>query len=91
MTDDIFEKKKHENESNKITNKANLEIFISSIFLPTQIKRKLLNNVAEAYIDPNWPCVMESSFLILSLKSPKKKTLSKTRKKCKYKTKYDYF
>ena len=53
MTDDIFEKKKHENERSKITNKANLEIFISSIFLPTQIKRKLLNNVAEAYIDPN--------------------------------------
>ena len=30
------------------TRKANLKIFISSIFLPTQIKRKLLNKVAEA-------------------------------------------
>ena len=80
MTDDIFEKKKHENESNKITNKANLEIFISSIFLPTQIKRKLLNNVAEAYIDPNWPWVMESSLRILVLKSPKKKLCPKLEK-----------
>ena len=79
-TDDIFEKKKHENERSKITNKANLEIFISSIFLPTQIKRKLLNNVAEAYIDPNWPCVMEISLLILVLKSPKKKLCPKLEK-----------
>ena len=31
-TDDIFEKKKDEKESNKITNKANFEIFMSSIF-----------------------------------------------------------
>ena len=46
--DEILEKKKEEKESNKITNKANFEIFISSIFLPTQIKRKLLNNVADA-------------------------------------------
>ena len=46
--EEICEKKKQENVSNKITYKANLEIFISSIFLPTQIKRKLLNNVAEA-------------------------------------------
>ena len=48
--DDIFEKKKDEKESNKITNKANFEIFMSSIFFPTQIKRKLLNKVADAYI-----------------------------------------
>ena len=47
-TEDIFEKKKDENESNKITYKANLEISMSSIFLPTQINNKLLNNVAEA-------------------------------------------
>ena len=33
----------------------NLRILISSIFFPTQIKRKLLNNVAEAYIEPNCP------------------------------------
>ena len=79
-TDDIFEKKNVENESNKITNKANLEIFISSIFLPTQINKKLLNNVAEAYIDPNWPCVIESSLRILVLKSPKKKLCPKLEK-----------
>ena len=47
-TDEIFEKKKHENESSKVTKNANLKISISSIFFPTQIKRKLLNNVADA-------------------------------------------
>ena len=46
--DDMVEKKKLENDINKITNKANFDMFISSIFLPTQIKRKLLNNVADA-------------------------------------------
>jgi len=45
--DEIFEKKKHEKERSKITNKANLKIFISSIFLPTQIKTKLLSKVAD--------------------------------------------
>ena len=79
-TDDIFEKKKDEKESNKITNKANFEIFMSSIFFPTQIKRKLLNKVADAYIEPNWPWVIESSFLILELKSPKKKLCPKLEK-----------
>ena len=54
-TDEIFEKKKDEKDSNKITNKANLDMFMSSIFLPTQISNKLLNNVAEAYIEPNCP------------------------------------
>ncbi len=44
----ILEKKKLEKPSNKITRKANLEIFISSIFFPTQINIKLLNRVAEA-------------------------------------------
>ena len=53
VTDDIFEKKKEEKDSNKITNKANFEILMSSIFFPTQIKRKLLNKVADAYIEPN--------------------------------------
>ena len=72
VIEDIFEKKKDENESNKITNNANLEIFISSIFLPTQINNKLLNKVADAYIDPNWPWDIESSLRILVLKSPKK-------------------
>ena len=46
--DDIFEKKKQEKDNNKITKKAYLKIFISSIFFPTQISKKLLNNVAEA-------------------------------------------
>ena len=45
--DEIFEKKKHENERSKITNKANLKIFMSSIFLPTQIRTKLLSKVAD--------------------------------------------
>ena len=45
--DEIFEKKKHEKERSKITNKANLKIFISSIFLPTQIRTKLLSKVAD--------------------------------------------
>ena len=36
------------NHNNKITNSANFEMLISSIFFPTQIKRKLLSNVAEA-------------------------------------------
>ena len=48
-----LEKKKHEKERSKITKKANLEIFISSILFPIQISMKLLNNVAEAYIEPN--------------------------------------
>ena len=47
-TDDILEKKKDEKDNNKITKSANFEMFISSIFFPTQIKRKLLNKVAEA-------------------------------------------
>jgi len=46
--DEIFEKNKHENDNNKITKKANLEISISSIFFPNQINKKLLNKVAEA-------------------------------------------
>ena len=47
-TDEIFEKKKEEKDSNKITNSANFDMFMSSIFFPTHIKRKLLNKVAEA-------------------------------------------
>jgi len=46
--EDIFEKKKHEKDNKITTKKANLEIFMSSIFFPTQIRRKLLNKVAEA-------------------------------------------
>ncbi len=48
ITDEILEKKKQENASNTITKKANLEISMSSIFFPTQIKIKLLRSVAEA-------------------------------------------
>ena len=46
--DEIFEKRKHENDNNKITRNANFDISISSIFFPTQINKKLLNKVAEA-------------------------------------------
>ena len=46
--DEISEKKKQEKANKRVTYNANLKIFMSSIFLPTQIKRKLLNNVAEA-------------------------------------------
>jgi len=46
--DEIFEKRKHENDNNKITMNANFDISISSIFFPTQINKKLLNKVAEA-------------------------------------------
>ena len=47
-TDEILEKKKQENDNNKITRKANFDISISSIFFPTQINKTLLNKVAEA-------------------------------------------
>ena len=53
--EDILEKKKHENDSSKITNNENLMMLISSIFFPTQINIKLLNKVADAYIEPNCP------------------------------------
>ena len=46
--DEILEKKKQENASSNITKKANLEIFISSIFFPIQINKKLLAKVADA-------------------------------------------
>ena len=46
--DDILEKKKQDIDSKIITKKANLKIFISSIFFPTQIKTKLLRSVADA-------------------------------------------
>ena len=44
----MLEKKKLENDNNKITKNANLDIFISSIFFPNQIKTKPLSKVAEA-------------------------------------------
>jgi hypothetical protein len=48
ITEEIFEKKKQEKERSKVTKKANLNILISSIFFPTQIRRKLLSKVADA-------------------------------------------
>ena len=48
IIDEIFEKKKQEKERRIVTNKANLKIFISSIFFPTHINKKLLKRVAEA-------------------------------------------
>ena len=78
--DVIFEKKKQENPSKMITINANLEILISSIFFPNQIIRRLLNNVAEAYIVPNWPWLIDNSPLILGLKIPKKKLCPKLEK-----------
>ena len=47
-TDDIFEKKKQANDKRIITKNANLKIFTSSIFFPTQINRRLLHKVADA-------------------------------------------
>ena len=48
VIDDILEKKKQENDNKIIAKKANLKIFISSIFFPTQIKTKPLRSVADA-------------------------------------------
>jgi len=48
ITDEILEKKKHESDKSNVTKKANLKILMSSIFFPTQIKRKLLSKVADA-------------------------------------------
>ena len=58
-------------------------MFISSIFFPTQIKRKLLNKVADAYIEPNCPCDIESVSLMLVLNKPKKKLCPKLEKNVK--------
>ena len=78
--EDIVEKKKHENASSKITENENLIISISSIFFPNQISIKLLNKVAEAYIEPNCPWVIDNSFLMLGLKITKKKLCPKLEK-----------
>ena len=40
----------------------------------------LLNRVADAYIEPNCPCVIESVSLILELNKPKKKLCPKLEK-----------
>ena len=80
ITEDIFEKKKHEKDKSIVTKKANLKILISSIFFPTQIKRKLLSKVADAYIVPNCPWVIERVSRILELNRPRKKLCPKLEK-----------
>ena len=47
-TDVILEKKKQAKDKRIVTKKANLKIFTSSIFFPTQINKRLLHKVAEA-------------------------------------------
>ena len=44
----LLEKKKHAKDKRIVTKKANLKIFTSSIFFPTQINRRLLHKVADA-------------------------------------------
>ena len=78
--EDTAEKKKQENANNKMTKNENLIIPISSIFFPTQISIKLLNKVADAYIEPNCPWLIDNSFLMLGLKIPKKKLCPKLEK-----------
>ena len=60
-------------------------MFISSIFLPIQTNIKLLNKVADAYIEPNWPWEIESASLMLVLNNPKKKLCPKLEKNVKIK------
>ena len=71
---------KQEIAKSKLTKIANLKIFTSSIFFPTQINKRLLNNVADAYIDPNCPWVIKRASLILELNNPKKKLCPKLEK-----------
>ena len=63
-----------------MTNNENLNADISSIFFPIQISTKLLSNVAEAYIEPNCPCDIERSDLMLLLNNPMKKLCPKLEK-----------
>ena len=48
IIEEILENKKHENDNKIATKNANLKTFMSSIFFPSHINKKLLNNVAEA-------------------------------------------
>ena len=48
VMEDIFEKKKQETDNNIITNNEYFKIFMSSIFLPIQINKKLLDKVDKA-------------------------------------------
>ena len=58
-------------------------MFTSSIFFPTQISNKLLHNVADAYIEPNCPWVIDKASLILELNRPRKKLCPKLEKNVK--------
>ena len=85
ITEEILENIKHEADKNIITYAANFRIFTSSIFLPIQIKTKLLNKVADAYIEPNCPWEIDKASLILELNKPKKKLCPKLEKNVKIK------
>ena len=76
---------KQEIDKNTITNDANFKIFTSSIFFPIQTKTMLLSKVAEAYIEPNCPWVIDKASLILELKRPRKKLCPKLEKNVKIK------
>ena len=80
VIEEIFEKKKQEKDKSSVTKNANLNISISSIFFPNQINKKLLNKVADAYIEPNCPWVIDSVSLILVLNIPRKKLCPKLEK-----------
>ena len=56
---------------------------MSSIFFPTHISSKLLHNVADAYIEPNCPCVIVKASLMLELNKPRKKLCPKLEKNVK--------
>ena len=80
ITEEIFENIKQDIDKNIITYDANFKIFTSSIFFPIQTRIKLLNNVAEAKIEPNCPCVIDRASLILELNNPRKKLCPKLEK-----------
>jgi hypothetical protein len=80
ITEEIFENIKQDIDKNIITYDANFKIFTSSIFFPIQTRTKLLNNVAEAKIEPNCPCVIDRASLILELNNPRKKLCPKLEK-----------
>ena len=80
ITEEILEKIKHEADKNIITYAANVRIFTSSIFFPIQTKIKLLNKVADAYIEPNCPWEIDKASLILGLNKPKKNSVQNLKK-----------
>ena len=73
--------------NNKITKKEKYNNLKSSIFFPIQIKVKLLIKVAKAYIEPNCPCEISKSDLILELNKPIKKLCPKVEKNVNIKPK----